>query len=1315
MRYCDLDGEGQKAVQETLGYLNYSSGGSDAKFLWNTNHLFGVCAAGPKKYKATWRMLGELLSDGLAALSGSSDAFRHMDQAEAVLRLVFDKTLQAYRAFHADLLEHQAEDALLRPLFIGRVCEAVLQQGPPWDQVERIAGGAVRALNDYLGYRPIAVLRTEQKIQPYPHEWVRPIPLYIRGVGAGVGRYQELVELALKILAAASPDILFQAFFDPDQLEELAIDPRAYDFDHPNNKRPNYVFGQWDMGRLDVAGRCRRFVVQTITLDTMLEWANRNQKGARDEALFEAAAVLAGTMLMGSGVSGNRPDAHDSTVTLNTLVQRIAAYRDAFYDGLLERLEGPHGERLRAEASELRQPFGGVRQFFNQRLAEHRAAQLKNVHLAYLYAQMGQTEAAVLQVSAVAAPSVRMMCRMHCDLTAAHRLIDEGQLDEAAGIGQQIDSLLHRAIECGALVDPWNILGFGGQYSLFPSPENSVYDHRVDELIELMGDIFAMYVELEKEAAAKGFDAIAAQAAASVERLAEWWDKYASTEVGDVEGFSGRETAESAAHVAAALGEWHRAGTAAGDLAFWRGRAEQFRSTKSYAMVVEALLDQSDPVAAMALLVQWLSQAQEIGLVEDTHSFHDLALVWLEDLWKPPRTAPPEKTPDVSRRWALTRKFLDYIEANADELWQTPRFELGQEQGKAAVAPEEPQGEEEAEWDSLFDAAYEGVSYRDSADDGVEGEMFETGQSPQDFELVFEAERIVSRLSFMATVARLWRLAASASLSAAATLPDRDEILAAWAAQAQANYSGLVGLLSTVHRYRIPPPRGTHESLVEYDRRRGIKEMLLEQIIAAAVETADAGRMLRAAMTRRTPVAGGEAWEEPVVAALHAVLRGDADAVRDQWRELTEALLREPLLYIALARGGSPHRVVASRGLQRVLCRLLAYLPRLGLLRETYWLIETVQDMEYDHPVGPGAVTEFDQLFETGCKAIVRALVESSADWKQSRKAGAAGADNALVTLLEQLTESLLRCWLAHSRGVRLSVLETVVEQHRWSDLKRFIQRYGRDIFSQRFMILGNLRAILHQGVEAWLAALEEEPNPEEAVSLLADLDGKIKRDDAVRWLSIALEAVVERYAEYVDYNTTTTQSDRGDMLFMLLDFLRIATSYDRVAWNLRPIALAHEVLVRGGRNEAALMWRSAVAERTREIADDHLKRYARLSRKYGMRLPSVYERLAERFVRPLAIDRLCSLVGPAMSPPGGEENEAFDRLQEEITPFAREVSGAGFDLPSWLEALEDEVDRIQSGPEDDSDTLDPLLNIPMVRLTLDAAKKQIHSIISEE
>ena len=60
----------------------------------------------------------------------------------------------------------------------------------------------------------------------------------------------------------------------------------------------------------------------------------------------------------------------------------------------------------------------------------------------------------------------------------------------------------------------------------------------------------------------------------------------------------------------------------------------------------------------------------------------------------------------------------------------------------------------------------------------------------------------------------------------------------------------------------------------------------------------------------------------------------------------------------------------------------------------------------------------------------------------------------------------------------------------------------------------------------------------------------------------MTIEAVVENYAEYVDYNSTTTQSDRGEMLYTLLDFLRLRTSYDLVAWKLQPVVLAHDVLV---------------------------------------------------------------------------------------------------------------------------------------------------------
>ena len=143
------------------------------------------------------------------------------------------------------------------------------------------------------------------------------------------------------------PALLFDAMLALEQLEELSFDPRAYDFDHPVNKRPNYLFGQWDMHRLDNAGRCRRFVLQQAALDAMLDRLEQHGRLSCKQVLFEEAAVLAGTMMMGSGVSGNRPDAHDSTVTLATLVQKIANYRDAFYEQLLVRLQGAHAERLR--------------------------------------------------------------------------------------------------------------------------------------------------------------------------------------------------------------------------------------------------------------------------------------------------------------------------------------------------------------------------------------------------------------------------------------------------------------------------------------------------------------------------------------------------------------------------------------------------------------------------------------------------------------------------------------------------------------------------------------------------------------------------------------------------------------------------------------------------------------------------------------------------------------------------------------------------------------------------------------------------------
>ena len=241
--------------------------------------------------------------------------------------------------------------------------------------------------------------------------------------------------------------------------------------------------------------------------------------------------------------------------------------------------------------------------------------------------------------------------------------------------------------------------------------------------------------------------------------------------------------------------------------------------------------------------------------------------------------------------------------------------------------------------------------------------------------------------------------------------------------------------------------------------------------------------------------------------------------------------------------------------------------------------------------------------------------------------------------------------------------------------LVAFIQRYGRDLLTQRFLNFGNLRAILHQGVEVWLDRLQEDPAAADELLLLRDLNGTLNRADAARHLTILFEAIVENYAEYRDYNSTTTQSDRGDLLYTLLDFLRLRVQYDRIAWHLHPVVLAHEILVRRGRMTAAEMWRRAMAERTAEVADALAGRLAELRTKYGMRLPTVDDRLAERFVRPLAIDRVRALVAPAVEDVrAGRESEAFARLEQETEELTLEPTGVGLDVPGWLHALESEV-----------------------------------------
>ena len=118
-------------------------------------------------------------------------------------------------------------------------------------------------------------------------------------------------------------------------------------------------------------------------------------------------------------------------------------------------------------------------------------------------------------------------------------------------------------------MDPWNIIGFDGNYSLFPALENSVRDHRVFDLVDLVECIFALYSRLWSEAAAIDDEAIINTTREEFSKIVEWWRQYAAHEVMVVEAVDAIEIFQASELVAQALRLWHIGGAETGDISFW--------------------------------------------------------------------------------------------------------------------------------------------------------------------------------------------------------------------------------------------------------------------------------------------------------------------------------------------------------------------------------------------------------------------------------------------------------------------------------------------------------------------------------------------------------------------------------------------------------------------------------------------------------------------------------------------------------------------------------------------------------------------------
>ncbi len=1273
------------AFSALLGYLNFSTGKPDPRFQKQFHDAW--CFIAEHGSEKPWRDLSVVLRDRLGKLKQSgAAAFADSTQAEACIAIALDHFPDAYRAFHADLLGHLSEDDLCQPFFFLRGIEALLHQRGPWDDVQLAAENTLKQLNDYVGHRPIAVLENERRGEIYSHERIRPIPLYIRDLGAASGRYQRLVEIALSILAATPEEIRSEAYFDLDLLDELALDPRAYDFNHPADKRPNYCFGEWDPHFLDNQGRYRRFVVRKVLLDGL---AHRASQGPDpEEMLYESAAVLAGTILMASAVCGSSPQTHDSTVTLATVVPRVAKMRESFYAYLLPTVAGKHAERLQKEAKQLKQPFGGVRQSLNQHLANQRALQLQQRHLAELLAEIGYADAARRQAARIPVVSIRVQTEMQLLLTTGQIFVEQGRLAEAAKLLPRIEDLLKRGILCGALPDPWNILGFSGQYPRFQAVEDAVRDIRIDDLIHLIDQLFNLFARLMSEGAYSGTFKPDKDLAKEMQRLAEWWDRFATTTVSDIEHVHGAEATQSAEHVARSLTRWRERGSETADLAFWREQIDGFRSPKAFALVVEALLAKHDFRASASLLMTWLGQSEETPLLQGEHSFHPLALRWMLGL----SLAVGEAADLAAKRPLLELgiKFFDYLEANADESWNVPRLDL-LGVGEDVVAGEEVEDVEagdDDDDDDIYGAAYAEMTYQDSTDDDVEGSVMDAAPA-REFDLMYEAERLEKRLQFLSTLARLWNIAARTLQAEAGVVPSAPGAVRGWLKRAQQNDRELRDLLQRIHEHDVPKPGGAFDAMSEYERHRSTKERLLNQAIATCLDHALALGAMRGLIERDDTHYEGELWHPFALRLERALMQAEVDAARKILPQFIERFGDEPLLYTPLAHGGHPHLILRASLAQMMLRGLVHNLPKQGLIRETYQLLRFARSMEANQTLNGPRITEYDRLFQFGLQAAVEAVMASAK--KETI------APEKLMDALETIVEPFAVTWRDHSQTLRVATLELVTNERDWLKLIDFIKRYGRELFHARFLAMGNLRGILLRGVGQYLRDIQEEPDPLRPLKLVDDLDRSISREDAERVLQVILQTLVENYDHLRDYNATTTQSDYGENIYRLFDYLRLKARYDRSAWLLKPLSMVHEVLARRD-GAAAALWRQRVESITEQSAEKYLQELAKLERTHGIRLATIRDRIDERFVKPMIIDRLCALIEPALDDAKKpHDSTEIPPLEKELEPFANKPSGVGLDLPAWLVRLQNELERVQATHSDLSHLAESAFHVPQV------------------
>ena len=217
--------------------------------------------------------------------------------------------------------------------------------------------------------------------------------------------------------------------------------------------------------------------------------------------------------------------------------------------------------------------------------------------------------------------------------------------------------------------------------------------------------------------------------------------------------------------------------------------------------------------------MQWLSLAEEMGLESGNHSMHSLLHSFLKTI---------TQHKDAQHQWNMMRRLFSFLESNAGVFWEVPSLLEFVDRHRKSEANETDKPEESLDLDRLFDddeedessifqAAYDNVVFRDSADDGNDGDTVDEGYGPgtTEFELIYR--QLEPRLKFLHTVGSLW---SSAAISLSKQLdgntrqdPEQQSHIREWLTAIRRFLKELGNLVTEVRDYEIQTYSATFRNL----------------------------------------------------------------------------------------------------------------------------------------------------------------------------------------------------------------------------------------------------------------------------------------------------------------------------------------------------------------------------------------------------------------------------------------------------------------------------------------------------------------------